>query len=268
MRTPLTLFFVSLTFIACDSAPPATPPSAKAAVAAVPASLPSGSVNFVSPPDGAKIFTDSELVFEVQGMRVQPAGEPASLNTSGHFHIIIDGEPTAAGAIVPADATHIHYGKGQTRTPLTLAPGKHSLTLQFADGAHVSYGATWSKTIQVEAVAIPAHVGVSFDAPKDGATLHGETTVKFHVNGMTLVPAGDNLLDKTSGHHHLIIDGGPVAPGSVVPADATHLHFGKAQTETKVKLAPGKHSLTLQFADSAHVSYGPVMSATIHVEVK
>lgn len=264
----ISLFFVCLTFIACDTPPPPapTPPVAKAAAA--PASLPSGSVSFVTPLDGSTIFTESELVFSVEGMRVRPAGEDATDHTSGHFHLIIDGEPTPAGTVVPADATHIHYGKGQTSTTVTLTPGKHTLTLQFADGAHISYGPAWSKTIHVNAVAKPAQMWVGFIAPKDGAKLHGETTVEFDVKGMTLVPAGGNVLDKTSGHHHLIIDGGPIPAGTIVPADATHIHFGKAQTETKITLAPGKHTLTLQFADGAHVSYGPVMSATIHVEQK
>ena len=54
----------------------------------------------------------------------------------------------------------------------------------------------------------------------------------------------------------------------MVPADATHLHFGKGQTETMLKLTPGKHTLTLQFADGAHQSYGPDLSSTITVEVK
>lgn len=225
-------------------------------------------MSFVSPPDGAKIFTDSLVVFSVDGMRVRAAGEDVTEKTSGHFHVIIDGEPTALGSVVPADATHIHYGKGQMSAPLTLTPGKHALTLQFADGAHISYGAAMSKTIHVEAVAKPAKMWVGFASPKEGAKLHGETEVKFEVEGMTLIAAGGNVLDKTAGHHHLIIDGAPIPAGQVVPADDTHVHFGKAQTETKIKLTPGKHTLTLQFADGAHLSYGPVMSATIHVEQK
>jgi phage baseplate assembly protein gpV len=234
----------------------------------VPASAPTGGVSFVYPPDGAKVFSDMHLVFGVDGLRVRPAGEDAADHASGHHHLIIDGEPIPAGAVVPADATHLHFGKGQTSVEQTLTPGKHTLTLQFADGAHISYGPAFSKTIHLEVVPKPAKLGVSFASPKDGAKLHGETLIKFQVEGMTLTPAGENVLDKTSGHHHLIIDGEPTPVGSIVPADATHLHFGKAQTETKLKLEPGPHTLTLQFADGAHASYGPAMSATIHVEVK
>jgi hypothetical protein len=72
-----------------------------------------------------------------------------------------------------------------------------------------------------------------------------------------------------TGHHHLLIDAGDSIPaGQVVPKDSTHLHFGKAQASTEVKLAPGKHVLTLQFADGIHRSYGSQLAATVAVTVK
>ena len=84
---------------------------------------------------------------------------------------------------------------------------------------------------------------------------------------MTISPAGQNMGDKTKGHHHLIIDGKSIPAGQIVPMNATHKHFGKGQTETTLTLTPGKHTLTMQFADSMHMSYGADMSATIEVEV-
>ena len=53
------------------------------------------------------------------------------------------------GETIPANETHIHYGKGQTEATIELSPGKHTLTLQFANGIHQSYGEAWSKTITV-----------------------------------------------------------------------------------------------------------------------
>ena len=107
---------------------------------------------------------------------------------------------------------------------------------------------------------------VFFIEPKDGATVPQEFTVKFGLSGMKIAPAGKIV--PGTGHHHLIIDGAASKKDEVVGMDATHLHFGKGQTETKLKLAPGKHTLTLQFADGAHRSYGEAMSATITVNVK
>lgn len=90
--------------------------------------------------------------------------------------------------------------------------------------------------------------------------------VKFGLEGMALKPAGDMTPD--TGHHHLLIDGKPVPKGDVIPATDHSLHFGKAQTETDVKLPPGQHTLTLQLGDGAHRSYGPELSSTITVNVK
>ncbi len=107
---------------------------------------------------------------------------------------------------------------------------------------------------------------VFFVEPKDGATVQSPVQVKFGVEGMTVKPAGD--MAAGTGHHHLIVDGKPVPKGEVVPTDDTHIHFGKGQTETELKLAPGAHTLTLQFADGSHRSYGPDMSNTIKITVK
>lgn len=109
---------------------------------------------------------------------------------------------------------------------------------------------------------------VYFENVKDGQTISSPFTVKFGVEGKKIRKAGEDAQDKTSGHHHLIIDGSAVPAGQVVPTDETHLHFGKGQTEAELKLKPGHHTLTLQFADGAHMSYGPGMSATVKVQVK
>lgn len=106
---------------------------------------------------------------------------------------------------------------------------------------------------------------VFFVAPADGATVKGPVTVKMGVEGMKVQPAGQ--LTEGTGHHHVIIDAGGVAKGTAVPADDQHIHFGKGQTEATLALSPGEHTLTLQFADGAHRSYGPDLAATIKVTV-
>jgi len=47
-----------------------------------------------------------------------------------------------------------------------------------------------------------------------------------------------------------------IQTGEVIKKDSLHIHFGNAQTAAEIKLSPGKHSLTLQFADTMHRSYG------------
>ena len=105
------------------------------------------SVSFVEPQDGAIVAKTFAVKFAVDGMEVKPAGELSA--TSGHHHLIINGAPISAGEVVPFDDRHIHFGKGQTEATVTLAPGTYRLTLQFANGAHQSYGEALSKTITV-----------------------------------------------------------------------------------------------------------------------
>ena len=108
--------------------------------------------------------------------------------------------------------------------------------------------------------------GVSFVQPADGATVTNPVHVVFGVDGMKIAPAG--TMTEGAGHHHLLIDGKPLPKGEVIPATDKSLHFGKGQTETDLTLPPGDHTLTLQFGDGAHRSYGPEMSKTITVHVK
>jgi hypothetical protein len=109
---------------------------------------------------------------------------------------------------------------------------------------------------------------VWFIEPRDHTTVSKTFKVKMGVSGMKVCVAGKETTDKACGHHHIIVDGQFVPEGTPVPNDATHLHYGKAQTETELTLPPGQHTLTLQFADFAHRSYGEKLSSTITVNVK
>ena len=115
--------------------------------------------------------------------------------------------------------------------------------------------------------AVPDGAKVFFKNLKNGETVKSPLKIEFGVEGIKLDTAG--AIVAGSGHHHLLIDAGDsIAAGTVVPKDSTHLHFGKAQTGTEIKLMPGDHTLTLQYADGIHRSYGAKLSATIKVKVK
>ena len=107
---------------------------------------------------------------------------------------------------------------------------------------------------------------VSFLGPVDGATVSSPFKVQFAINGMEVKPAG--VMDANTGHHHLLINGAPMKAGESIPFDDKHLHFGKGQTEAEVKLPPGDYTLTMQFANGAHQSYGAPLSKSIKVTVK
>jgi len=112
--------------------------------------------------------------------------------------------------------------------------------------------------------------GVFFKSPKDGADVPRKFTAEFGLNGYALSPASEGLKSGT-GHHHVIIDsarGEPfVLKGVAIPMDATHKHYGKAQTSGEFELEPGKHTLTLQLGNAYHESYGPEFEKTITVNV-
>ena len=109
---------------------------------------------------------------------------------------------------------------------------------------------------------------VNFSNVKDGDTVPSTFTYEFAVTGLELSPAKDGLLPGT-GHHHVIIDDpkGFVAKGIAIPFDATHKHYGKAQTEGEIELEKGTHTITLQFANALHESYGKDFAKTITVTV-
>lgn len=104
-------------------------------------------VFFVNLEDGAVVTSPVKIEMGIEGMTIKPAGEITE--GTGHHHLIINEGPTPYGTVVGADETHIHFGKGQTETELTLEPGEYTLTLQFADGFHRSYGEKVSKTIKI-----------------------------------------------------------------------------------------------------------------------
>ena len=110
-------------------------------------SPPARSVMILEPADGATVSSPFKVRFGVRGMAVAPAGEV--LADSGHHHLLINLEALPAGESVPFTERHLHFGKGQTETEVTLPPGSYKLTAQFANGAHQSYGKPMSQTIAV-----------------------------------------------------------------------------------------------------------------------
>jgi len=109
--------------------------------------------------------------------------------------------------------------------------------------------------------------GVYFKGLDDGDTVSSPLTVKMGVCGMDVQAAGEEV--DGAGHHHLIIDsGGCIPAGDTVPKDENHKHFGKGQTEAVLNLAPGEHTLVLQFANGLHTSYGEAMCKQIHIQVE
>ena len=100
---------------------------------------PSGAeVYIISPKDGAKIKGPVVVLFGLKGMGIAPAG--VKYDNTGHHHLLVDMDvPSDSSVPMPATDKLLHFGKGQTQTSLTLAPGKHTLQLVFADLNHLTF---------------------------------------------------------------------------------------------------------------------------------
>lgn len=110
---------------------------ASAAMAATPA--PEGAeVYIISPQNGATVSSPVTVEFGLKGMGIAPAGIERA--NTGHHHLLInvDNLPEA-GKPIPADEQHLHFGGGQTRTELKLAPGTYTLQLNLGDHNHVPF---------------------------------------------------------------------------------------------------------------------------------
>jgi len=119
---------------------------------------------------------------------------------------------------------------------------------------------------QVPKTASPAGAKVYFIEPKNGAKVKAPVKVVMGLSGMGIAPAGTDAAD--TGHHHVLIDVDAGSMDAPIPVDDTHKHFGKGQTETKLDLAPGKHTLQLVLGDKNHIPHNPpVVSDKITITV-
>ena len=91
----------------------------------------------ISPKDGDTVSSPVNVKFGLKGMGVAPAG--IAFEGAGHHHLMIDTDLPPADAPIPADANHVHFGKGQTEASVELKPGKHTLQLLLGDQLHVPH---------------------------------------------------------------------------------------------------------------------------------
>jgi hypothetical protein len=114
----------------------------------------------------------------------------------------------------------------------------------------------------------PKDAQLYFIWPHDGAVIKGAFWCRFGLRGMGVTHAGDNF--QNSGHHHLLIDvNEPLNPEEPIPQDKAHVHFGAGQTEARIELPQGKHTLQLVLGDADHYPFvPPLVSKKITVRIK
>ena len=105
--------------------------------------------------------------------------------------------------------------------------------------------------------------------PTDGARIKGAFWCRFGLRNMGVTHAGDKT--PNMGHHHLLVDvDAPLDPNEPIPLKRdNYLHFGAGQTEVKLTLPEGQHTLQLVLADQNHMLHDPpVLSERITVIVR
>jgi hypothetical protein len=114
----------------------------------------------------------------------------------------------------------------------------------------------------------PDNAQVYFIWPSDGMVIHRALWVRMGLRNMGVAPKGTDMAK--TGHHHLLIDVDlPENMNEPIASDRSHLHFGAGETEARVELPPGRHTLQLLLADKDHVPHDPpIYSKKITVTVK
>jgi hypothetical protein len=103
--------------------------------------------------------------------------------------------------------------------------------------------------------------------PTDGERIKGAFWCRFGLRNMGVTHAGDKT--PNTGHHHLLIDvDEALDPNEPIPSDKKHMHFGAGQTEVRLELPPGPHTLQLVLGDADHIPFDPpVVSKKIRIVV-
>jgi hypothetical protein len=151
----LTVATIAAATVPARAQQPATPaaPAAPAAQADSGQSVapPGAAAYFVNIKNGDTVTSPFKVIFGLTpNMGVAPSGvEKANV---GHHHLLVDTtlKPDELTQPITVDGQHIHFGKGQTETMVTLPPGKHTLQLQLGDWTHIPF----NKPVQSEVISV------------------------------------------------------------------------------------------------------------------
>jgi hypothetical protein len=103
--------------------------------------------------------------------------------------------------------------------------------------------------------------------PKNGQVIQGgKFWLRMGLKNAGVAPAG--IRKDGTGHHHVLIDADLPPPGEPIPNNRNNLHFGGGQTEARIELPPGRHTLQLVLGDAEHILFDPpVVSEKVTVIV-
>jgi Domain of unknown function (DUF4399)/Family of unknown function (DUF6130) len=161
----LTAATLAVAIVPARAQQPATPPAPAAQADSGQSVAPAGAAAyFVNIKNGDTVTSPFKVIFGLTpNMGVAPSGvEKANV---GHHHLLIDTTLNADELTQPitVDEKHVHFGKGQTETMVTLPPGKHTLQLELGDWTHIPF----NKPVQSEVISITVKAATAAGAPAD-----------------------------------------------------------------------------------------------------
>ena len=244
------------------------------------------SVGFANIRDGMRVYSPFRAEFAIRGMGVVPAGKQRE--GTGHHHILIDTKlPVDVSASMPFTDKYQHYGKGQTNATLTLAPGKHTLRLLFADFEHKPYY-VFSREMRIEVIAPRSSLAASgaprvdaarfdesckawyeniitepgpvgspayFQNVRDGDVVQSPFVLRFGAEGLGVCATGVDV-DKTG---HFVLE--------VVQRDGVsrRIALSDGQTQYEFESESGPQSYRLQIVDNKGRAFGPSEKISLRV---
>ncbi|CAN5901902.1 hypothetical protein BH23ACT12_BH23ACT12_04170 [soil metagenome] len=220
------------------------------------------SVNITSPQNGAQVAGNVVvLTVESEGLEITDADGDIS-GEAGHYHVLIDRDPVAAGETISDDPEVIHFSEDTVAIP-GLSAGKHKFTVVLGDASESRIG-RGSAVIELEVT------GPSIDAtaPKTAPMAVG-FTVETAVSSVQIVdPARDPGTGGT-GHLDLVIDprSDPFDTDKPLPADSSHIHSTGTSTEV-TGLIKGEHTVWVVLSDKNHVPVKPPVADRVVVEIR
>lgn len=141
---------LTVAVVGCGGGADTDADAGEAMESAMPAETPAERrVEIVSPADGATLDQGPVVVrLEAHGFAVVPAGDTTP--NSGHHHLFLDRDVSAAGQPIPAEEGFIvHMGTGVSEyTFQNVAPGEHRLIAVVGDAVHVPLDPMLTDTVR------------------------------------------------------------------------------------------------------------------------
>lgn len=215
-------------------------------------------LSITSPVDGAEVAGNVvSLDLASSGISIVKADGDTS-GASGHYHVFIDKDPVAPGAVIPTAADIVHSAVEPISLP-GLSVGSHRLVVVLGDGTHTRIGSAQAEaTLKV--------TGPSIDASAPATVAVGQpVVVTAKVEGLSLVKADGDTSGKT-GHLHVFVDRDPTAAGQPIPVEAGIIHSAATTIEVP-GLAAGTHTLWVLAGDGTHTPIEPRVLDKVTVTV-